>query len=200
MQKALLCLAAVATAAAADSCANVLVTYHSKSSYRWTEKLANEVATGAREYGAPTRLRSVNETTCDDVIWADGIILGSPVYWAMMSTESKAFIEKLQIECFGWPVTQLRNKVGAAFATGGHYSSGKDGTMDGILSAWRQMHMISVGCEKGQCSPFGAAATRADAWVNVTGLAEDEILGGRSLGERVAEIASMTRNKRGCIH
>ena len=64
------------------SCPNVLVTFYSASSAQWTAKMALAVSAGAASSGANVRLLRTNETTCDDLLWADGVALGSPVYWA----------------------------------------------------------------------------------------------------------------------
>jgi hypothetical protein len=37
-----------------------------------------------------------------------------------MASSVKALLEKIQIECVGYPSAALHNKVGGAFATGGH--------------------------------------------------------------------------------
>lgn len=189
------------------SCPNVLVAYYSASSAQWTAKLANAVAAGAAGAGANVRLLRTNETACGDLLWADGIALGSPVYWATVSSQAKLFLEQLQTDCFGWPVTKLRNKVGAAFATGGHPDSGKDATMAAIQTAWRAMRMVTVGCDCDgdgvvggttcSCNPWGAAATNPDG-ANQTALVPSEALGGKTLGERIVEVAAIMANKRGC--
>jgi len=120
-----------------------------------------------------------------------------------VSAVAKLFLEQLQTKCFGWPVTQLRNKVGAAFATGGHPDSGKDATMATIQAAWRGMRMVTVGCDCDgdgvacSCNPWGAAATNPDG-ANQTALAPADALGGKTLGERIVEVAAIMANKRGC--
>ena len=119
------------------TCPNVLVTYFSESEVQWTRKLAQSVAQGAEAAGATTKLLRINETSCDDLLWADAIALGSPVYWATVAAAAKLWLEQIQTTCFGWPVTTLRNKLGAAFCTGGHPDSGKDTTMATILAGFR---------------------------------------------------------------
>ena len=138
----------------------------SESENQWTALLASEVATGAADAGGIVRLSRTNETSCDDLLWADGIALGTPVTWGGMSSTAKAFLEDVQTACFGWPVTQLLNKVGVAFATGGQLDNGKDPAMAQILTAWRAMHMVVVGCDCGSnctCNAWGASATDLDA-------------------------------------
>ena len=78
---------------------------------------------------------------------------------------------------------KMRNKVGAAFATGGGISSGKEITMLTILGAMliHQMIVISGG------GGFGASATTGPT---SPGIDEKELADARDLGKRVAEVAS----------
>jgi len=113
-------LLAIAVGGATDElCPKILVTFYSGSASQYTAKLAAEVAAGASDAGATVTLLRTNETSCADLEAADGIALGSPVYWAGLSSEAKRFLEDIQNVCFGWPVTQLTNKAGGAFATAG---------------------------------------------------------------------------------
>lgn len=61
------------------NCPNILVSVYSNSSSQWTMKLAEQIANGALNASANVRIRRVNETSCDDMLWSDGIALGSPV-------------------------------------------------------------------------------------------------------------------------
>jgi NAD(P)H dehydrogenase (quinone) len=174
------------------------VTFVSESENQWTALLASEVATGAADAGGIVRLSRTNETSCDDLLWADGIALGTPVTWGGMSSTAKAFLEDVQTACFGWPVTQLLNKVGVAFATGGQLDNGKDPAMAQILTAWRAMHMVVVGCDCGSnctCNAWGASATDLDASDSDDdsggGLDDGEVAGGRTLGARLVEVADL---------
>ena len=73
----------------------VLVSYYSDSG--WTKALAEEVA-AAVSASPDTRvqLTRTNETSCADMLGADGIIFGSPVYMGTMASEVKALIDKIQ--------------------------------------------------------------------------------------------------------
>ena len=176
------------------TCPNVLVTYFSESEVQWTRKLAQSVAQGAEEAGATTKLLRINETSCNDLLWADAIALGSPVYWATVAAAAKLWLEQIQTVCFGWPVTTLRNKLGAAFCTGGHPDSGKDATMATILAGFRSMRMVTIGCDEGACNPWGVGATHPDG-ANTTTLAPEEQAGALNLGSRMVEVASLLASK-----
>jgi len=79
----------------------------------------------------------------------------------------------------------MRNKVGAAFATGGGIASGKQITMLTILGAMliHQMIVISGG-------GFRASATTGP---DSPGIDAKEIAEARDLGKRVAEVAALVK-------
>ena len=174
---------------------NILVTFVSESASQWTALMASEVVQGVTDAGGTVRFSRTNETSCDDLEWADGIALGSPVTWGGLSSTAKLFLENVQNVCFDWPVTQLLNKVGVAFATGGQLDNGKDPAMAEILTAWRAMHMVVVGCDCGSnctCNAWGASATDYDAANDQKQQLDDgEVTGARTLGARVVEIAAL---------
>lgn len=159
---------------------HVLVAYHSLSGH--TEQMAKAVVEGARLV-SPVRvtMKRVNEVTAEELFAADAIILGSPVYWSNMAGEMKAFIDNWQFKFGVFPELKLRNKVGAAFATGGQISSGKELTMLSMLAAMlgNQMIVVSAG------GAFGASATTEG---NSPGIDDQELAGARDLGRRVAEV------------
>src|SRR3989442_2722156 len=136
----------------------VLVTYHSRTGN--TEKMACAVVDGSRSVpGARVVLKRVGEVTKEDLFTADALIVGSPVYWSNMSGEVKTFFDNWQLKFGVFPEFKMRNKVGAAFATGGQVSSGKGATMLTILAAMvgKQMIVASGGGALG-----GSATTEGD--------------------------------------
>ena len=63
---------------------NLLIAYYSKTAH--TQSLAEEVAKGAQSIlGVKVVLKSINETTTKDLLDADAIIIGSPVYNANLA-------------------------------------------------------------------------------------------------------------------
>ncbi|MDH3769390.1 MAG: flavodoxin family protein [Nitrospirota bacterium] len=163
----------------------VLVAYHSLSGN--TEIMARSVVAGAQAVpGTRVLLQKVGEVTADLLFSSDALVVGSPVYWSNMSGEVKTFFDRWQFEFGVFPEFKMRNKVGAAFATGGQVSSGKEVTMLTILAAMlgNQMIVVSDG------GAFGASATTEG---DSPGINEQEKVDARALGKRVAEVARMLK-------
>lgn len=168
----------------------VLVAYHSLSGN--TERMAEAVADGVKSVaGTEVLLKRVGKVTADDLFSADAVVIGSPVYWSNMSGEVKTFIDNWQFKFGVFPEFKLKNKIGAAFATGGQVSSGKEVTMLTILAAMlgNQMIVVSGG------GAFGASATTEG---DSPGIDNKELADARELGRRVAEVA--VRMQRGSSH
>jgi NAD(P)H dehydrogenase (quinone) len=159
----------------------VLVTYHSLSGN--TERMAEAVADGARSIqGTEVLLKRVGQVTADDLFSSDAVIVGSPVYWSNMSGEVKTFFDNWQFKFGVFPEFKMKNKIGAAFATGGQVSGGKEMTMLTVLAAMlgNQMIVVSGG------GAFGASATTEG---DSPGIDNQELADARALGRRVAEVA-----------
>jgi NAD(P)H dehydrogenase (quinone) len=159
----------------------VLVTYHSLSGN--TEKMAEAVASGVRTVaGTRVTMKRVGQVTAEELFAADALVVGSPVYWSNMAGEVKAFFDNWQFKFGVFPDFKMKNKVGAAFATGGQVSSGKELTMLTMLAAMLGNYMIVVGGG----GAFGASATTEG---DSPGIDQTETDNARALGARVAEIA-----------
>jgi len=174
---------------AAESSPNikVLVTYHSVTCH--TEKMAKGVVAGAQAVpGTTVVLKPVGKVTAADLFSADALIVGSPVYWSNMAGQVKTFFDDWQLKFGVFPEFKMRDKVGAAFTTGGQAASGKELTMLTILAAMlgNQMIVVSGG------GAFGASATSEG---DSPGIDDKELTGARELGRRVAEVT--VRVKRG---
>lgn len=163
----------------------VLVTYHSLSGN--TERMAEAVAAGAKSAaGTQVVLKRVAHVTAEDLLSADAVVVGSPVYWSNMSGEVKTFFDNWQFKFGVFPEFKMKNKVGAAFATGGQISSGKEVTMLTMLAAMlgNQMIVVSGG------GAFGASATTEGT---SPGIDDQELADARALGRRVAEVTKLVR-------
>jgi NAD(P)H dehydrogenase (quinone) len=159
----------------------VLVTYHSLSGN--TERMAEAVVDGVKSVpGTEVLLKRVGQVTADDLFSADAVVVGSPVYWSNMSGEVKTFFDNWQFKFGVFPEFKMKNKIGAAFATGGQVSSGKELTMLTILAAMlgNQMIVVSGG------GAFGASATTEG---DSPGIDKKELADAKELGRRVAEVA-----------
>lgn len=167
----------------------VLVAYHSLTGN--TERMAEAVVEGAKSVvGTDVVLKRVGQITADELFSADAIIVGSPVYWSNMSGEVKTFFDNWQFKFGVYPDFKMKDKIGAAFATGGQVSSGKEVTMLTILAAMlgNQMIVVSGG------GAFGASATTEG---DSPGVDNKEMADAQALGRRVAEVASIV--KRGSV-
>jgi NAD(P)H dehydrogenase (quinone) len=163
----------------------ILVAYHSLSGN--TERMAEGVAAGAQSVsGTQVILKRVGQVTAEDLFSADAVIVGSPVYWSNMSGEVKTFFDNWQFKFGVFPEFKMKNKVGAAFATGGQISSGKEVTMLTILAAMLGNHMIVVGGG----GAFGASATTEG---DSPGIDDQELADAYALGRRVADVAKLIR-------
>jgi NAD(P)H dehydrogenase (quinone) len=172
------------------SLVKVLVAYHSLSGN--TERMAEAVVDGVKSVpGTEALLKRVGKVTADDLFSADAVVVGSPVYWSNMSGEVKTFFDNWQFKFGVFPEFKMKNKIGAAFATGGQVSSGKEVTMLTILAAMlgNQMIVVSGG------GAFGASATTEG---DSPGIDNKELADAKELGRRVAEVA--VKMRRGSSH
>lgn len=163
----------------------VLVTYHSLSGN--TERMAEAVVAGAKSVsGTQVILKRIGQVTAEDLFSADAVVVGSPVYWSNMSGEVKTFFDNWQFKFGVFPEFKMKNKVGAAFATGGQISSGKEVTMLTILAAMlgNQMIVVSGG------GAFGASATTEG---ESPGIDDKELAEAKALGRRVADVTKLIR-------
>ena len=136
--------------------------------------------------GTRVVLKRVGDVAAGDLFSADAVVVGSPVYWSNMSGDVKKFFDDWQLKFGVFPEFKMRNKVGAAFATGGQVAGGKEVTMLTILAAMlgNQMIVVSGG------GAFGASATTEG---DSPGVDDRELASARELGKRVAEVAWMIK-------
>ncbi len=153
---------------------NILVMYYSQTGN--TEKLANLIAEGVRTVdGVNCVVKSAEAVTADDFVAASGIIAGSPVYFGTMAAPLK--------DVFDRNVTvrqHMADKVGAAFATSGGQSGGKETTILSIIQAMLIYGMLIAGDPLEASGHYG---------VSCVGAPDDfSDLDATSLGKRVASL------------
>ncbi len=151
----------------------VLVLYYSKGGN--TKKLAEIVAGGVESTGVKAVLKNTEEVTKDDFLNSGGVVAGSPVYFGVMAADLKRVFDD-----FVGTRKKMENKVGAAFATGGHHTGGKETTIFSILQCMLIYGMIIVGDPMSATGHYGVACLGAP-----DEKAEDE---GFKVGVRVAEL------------
>jgi NAD(P)H dehydrogenase (quinone) len=161
---------------------NVLITYFSKTAH--TQSLAEEVAKGALSVsGVQVVLKNIAQTTTKDLLDADAIIIGSPVYNANLAPEVVQFTST-------WPFegNPLKDKIGSAFVTAGGISAGEELAQVNLLHSMLIFGMMVVGGDD-WTSPFGASAITNEG-IFKTGQIDNLFLQkGFNLGKRVATIA-----------
>ena len=155
-----------------------------------TARTAEAVAKGAREVeGVTVTLRDVADVQWNEVASADALVLGCPVINANVTPEMQAFINGWKFE--GAP---LRDKLGAAFTTGGGISAGEEAVQLSLLRSMLIFGMVTVGGAD-WTSAFGASAvTEEEPFVSPKAQVEARFLTkGEALGKRVAELAVQWR-------
>lgn len=147
-----------------------------------TRKIAEEIAKGIKEVSeVKCILKQVSEVTKDDFVTSDGIIAGSPVYFGTMAAELKNVFDR-----YVGIRSQMGNKIGAAFATAGDPSGGKETTIISIIQAMLIYGMIIVGDPLEATGHYG---------VSCTGIPDQEtIQNAAKLGRRVAWLVKKLRS------
>lgn len=154
----------------------ILVIYHSVTGH--TQALAEAVLEGAQSVaGASCRLMPVADVTNDDLLAADGIIVGSPTYFGQMAAEIKRMFD-LSNAIYG----QLEGKVGAAFTTVGAAGSGHETTNLSIVAAMLVSGLVVPGFATGPTPCFGAFSVGRPT--------DKELRAARHMGARVAALAA----------
>ncbi len=153
----------------------ILVLYYSKGGN--TRKLAEAIAEGVQEVeAAQAVLKNTTEVTKDDFLECSGLIAGSPVYFGVMAAELKKIFDD-----FVGVRKRMEGKVGAAFATSGDPSGGKETTIMSIIQAMLIYGMVIVGDPMSATGHYGVSCVGAPD--------ERTKENARKLGHRVAELA-----------
>ena len=186
LRRCVLCLVLVPVLLPAQTNPRVLIVYFSQTGN--TREMAEAVANGARAVtGVEVKLQTTAETTFPDLMAADAIIVGSPVYNANAAPEVVSFMNS-------WPFNgaPFKNKIGAAFVTGGGISAGEELVQLNILHSMMIFGMIVVGGAD-WTSPFGASAVTDEAPFDSSSggkhVAKQFLQKGEGLGKRVAELS-----------
>ncbi len=170
----------------------VLIAYYSSQGH--TRAMAQAVARGASAIsGVAVRVKEVADVAEKDLLEADAIIVGSPVYNANVAPQVQEFINR-------WPFrgSPMRDKIGGAFVTGGGISAGEELVQLNILHSMLVFGMIVVGGPD-WTSAFGASAVVEEApFKRTEGQAVDSLFlaKGEALGKRIASLATQLKGVR----
>ena len=107
----------------------VLIIYDTRTGN--TKKMAELVAEGAKSVeGTEVRLKYVDEATKEDILWADGIAVGSPTNMGLVSWKMKRFFDDVLGDLWG----QIDGKIACAFSSSGGWGGGNEIACMSILT------------------------------------------------------------------
>jgi NAD(P)H dehydrogenase (quinone) len=99
--------------------ARILVLYFSAEGH--TKLMADLVVEGAGSVpDTEVRLKSVDEATADDLLWCDGIAVGSPTYLGTIAWEMKRWWDVVALPLWA----TIDGKIGCAFSSEGGQAGG----------------------------------------------------------------------------
>jgi len=100
----------------------LLITYYSGTGN--TKRMAEEVGKGAERLEVDVEVKRVEECKLNDLVEADGIVIGSPTYFSNVAWQVKRLIDESIV--LYRKAYQLRDKVGGCFTSSGTRRDGKD--------------------------------------------------------------------------
>ena len=165
---------------------HILVLYDSKTGN--TAKMAAFIGEGAASIPhTEVRVRPVDEASPEDLLWCDGLALGSPTNMGLMSWTMKRFWD----ETMGGHWMKLDGKIGCAFSSAGGWGGGMEITCQSLLTLLMNFGFLVFGvtdyAAKMTTCHYGAVAAREPR-------SEDAQAACRLLGRRLAEWTAV------CVH
>ena len=101
----------------------LLVLYYSNKGA--TQKMATEIARGARDEGVNVVSKNIFDCTTTDLLATDGIAFGSPTYYSNIAWQPKKFLDETILEFYSKGYS-LKGKVCGCFTSTGGYNDGKE--------------------------------------------------------------------------
>jgi NAD(P)H dehydrogenase (quinone) len=157
----------------------ILVLYDSHSGN--TAKMAKLVAEGAKSIPqTKVRIRSVENVNPRDVVWCDGLAVGSPTNMGLVSWKMKRFWDEAMLD--QW--MKVDGKIACAFSSGGAWGGGMELACQSILTLLVNFGFLVFGVTDYATSlttlHYGAVTAREPR-------SEDAQAACRLLGKRLAE-------------
>lgn len=157
----------------------VLVLFDSASGN--TEKMAGFVAEGARLVPEiEVRLKRVDDATADDILWCDGMAVGSPTNMGILSWKMKRFWD----ETAGPVWMKVDGKIACAFSSAGGWGGGQELACQSLLTVLMNFGFLVFGVTdyvgKMKTLHYGAIVAREPRH-------EDDQAACRKLGQRLSE-------------
>jgi NAD(P)H dehydrogenase (quinone) len=190
LPRILACTLLTAAAAGAAPAARILIAYHSRTGN--TEKMAAAVREGAASVaGVEIVLRKVADATADDIVKADGIVLGTPVEWGNLSAEAKRFLDRVGEALGKAGATYGEGRTAAVFCTAGSPSNGQEMARMSAIAAFLAMRFVIVGGVNQE--GFGSLGPQAVTGAKPPGVGDGDRADARRFGERFARLTLQWR-------
>lgn len=107
----------------------ILILFDSKTGN--VEQMAALVAEGARQVAhTEVRVLHIDQATADDVVWCDGIAVGSPTNMGILSWKMKRFWDETMFD--HW--MKVDGKIACAFSSAGGWGGGMEMACQSILT------------------------------------------------------------------
>ncbi len=166
----------------------ILVLFDSKTGNVAT--MAALVAEGAQSIpDTEVRLRPVDEAKADDVLWCDGLAVGSPTNMGILSWKMKRFWD----EAMGEHWMKIDGKVACAFSSAGGWGGGMELACQSILTVLMNFGFLVFGvtdyAARSLTLHYGAVAAKEPR-------TDDAKAACRLLGQRLAEWVAVTAHGR----
>ncbi|HIQ48995.1 MAG TPA: flavodoxin family protein [Aquifex aeolicus] len=157
----------------------VLIIYDSRTGN--TEKMAMLVAEGARSVeGTEVKLKRVDEATKEDILWADGLAVGSPTNMGIVSWKMKKFFDEVIGDLWG----EIDGKIACAFSSSGGWGGGNEIACMSILTMLMNFGFLVFGVTDYVGKKF---TLHYGAVISGEPKTEEEKEACRRLGRRLAE-------------
>jgi NAD(P)H dehydrogenase (quinone) len=170
----------------------ILVLYHSRTGN--TEKMARAVAEGVqRVAGMELRVRSTREAVAEDLLWCDGVAVGSPTNFGSIAWEMKKWWDEVPFD--HW--LKLDGKIGCAFSSSGGWGGGAELNCMTILTILMNYGLLVFGVTDYVGHKFTA---HYGAVLAGEPREEHEFESCRRLGQRLAEFVAVQADGRADAH
>jgi NAD(P)H dehydrogenase (quinone) len=186
----LACFLLAVSMMAQEPATRLLIAFHSETGH--TEKVAKAIQAGAAPVpGVSVVLRKTGDVRDEDILSADGVIVGTPVQWANLTAETKRLLDRIGEVL--WKAKKTGDgRTAGAFCTGGGVAMGKDTARSSILSALLTMRFVVVGGV--DAAGFGTLGPEATTGPDDPGISAKEEEEARRFGERFARITKQIRS------
>jgi len=107
-----------------------------------TAKMTSLVAKGAGSIpGVKVHLRKVEEASSDDVLWCDGLALGSPTNMGLLSWKMKRFWDEVMAP--HW--MKIDGRIASAFSSSGGWGGGTELSCQSLLTVLLNFGLLVFG-------------------------------------------------------